>query len=356
MPGGVELGELRGVERRHAEVQRRPEPRDGLQRVARGRSRVEQHGGGAGPQREGHRVAQAVGEEQLGGGEDDVALGDGQHAAAEQLAGHHHVAMAVHGALGPAGRARRVEPEARRGGVGGHRIEHGRRAGEQRAQAARTAVDRQRDRRAAGQRGLDLAGELGRERHGRARRVLDDDAVVGGAQDRVERHRHDAGLDRPPEQVEELRAVLDHHEHALPRREAEPDQRVAAAVDAVGELGVRHVAGRAADRELAAAALRHVAIDERRGDVEARREVKHRGRLRSIDGEARQLHAVYSGARAPIARRPDPGLRGPRTNPEAPGPACPGHPERPGHHDASRPESGSGTAGPPISSRSARAA
>ena len=72
----------------------------------------QQHGG-AHAQREGQRIAQAVGEEQLGGGEADVVLGQAEHALAVQLAGPVGVGVRMHRALGAAGGAGRVEPEAR---------------------------------------------------------------------------------------------------------------------------------------------------------------------------------------------------------------------------------------------------
>ena len=103
--------ELRGVERRHAEEERRAE-RSMISKVVSGVGRGRAAPRCADPEREGHPVAEAVGEEQLGRGEADVVFASRRALDAVELAGHHHVAMAVHGALGPAGRARGIEPEA----------------------------------------------------------------------------------------------------------------------------------------------------------------------------------------------------------------------------------------------------
>ena len=51
-------------------------------------------------EREGHRVAEAVGEEELRGREDDVVLADAEDAARVELGGVDEVRVEVHGALG----------------------------------------------------------------------------------------------------------------------------------------------------------------------------------------------------------------------------------------------------------------
>ena len=79
---------------------------------------------------------------------------------------------------------------------------------------------------------------------------------------------HDAALDRAPEEIEERRAVLHHHQHPVARLEAERQQRVARAIHALRELGVGDVLAERADRQLGAAAFADVAIDEGDGDIE----------------------------------------------------------------------------------------
>src|SRR5574341_586207 len=92
--------------------------------------------------------------------------------------------------------------------------------------------------------------------------------VVVGAEHGIERHRDDPGLDGAPEGVEELRAVLHHHEQPIPALHAQPQPGVAAAVDALGQLRVGDVPGRAPDDHLLAAPLGQVPVDEGRGHVE----------------------------------------------------------------------------------------
>ena len=113
--------QLRGIERRHAVVDRGPERFDGGEGRGRRRPVRAEHRRAAGPERECHGVAEPVGEEQLGGGEVGVVPGDAERVDPEILAGHHHVAMAMNGALGRAGRSRRIEPEGRVGGCGRRR-------------------------------------------------------------------------------------------------------------------------------------------------------------------------------------------------------------------------------------------
>ena len=106
-----------------------------------------QQDGRADREREGQRIAEAVREIELGGGEADVGFGQAEHGLAVELGGPPGVGMGVHRALGLAGRARRIEPErgvvaAGRGGLGqrlvrGEERTEGDRAGGQRARRRR---------------------------------------------------------------------------------------------------------------------------------------------------------------------------------------------------------------------------
>ena len=186
--------------------------------------RAEQHRGAAGPQREGHGVAEPVGEEQLCRGEVDIVRADAERVDGVALAGHHHVAVAVDAALGCTGRSRRVEPECRIVRCRRRRFQRIRRGGEAGREAATAAFGRQcvrRPVRSLRQCGLALAGEFRRPHDAGGARVLDDEAVVGAAQQGIERDRHEPRLDRAPEQIEEHGAVLDHHQHAIAGREPE---------------------------------------------------------------------------------------------------------------------------------------
>ena len=97
---------LRGIERRHAEVQCRLEAGDDVEGHLRRRPLRIEHGGGADPQRERHGVAESVGEEQLRRRVAHVALAHAERFDAIELAGDRHVALEVHRALRPPGRAR----------------------------------------------------------------------------------------------------------------------------------------------------------------------------------------------------------------------------------------------------------
>ena len=110
--GRVGAREERGIEGRH-----RVEHRDRMLAQDRGdavgrRPVRQQHRGGADRQREGQRVAEPVGEEQLRHREADVVLGDAEHGAAVEIGGEPQIGVHMHRALRLAGRARGVEPEA----------------------------------------------------------------------------------------------------------------------------------------------------------------------------------------------------------------------------------------------------
>ena len=82
-----------------------------------------QHHGRADREREAQRVAEAVGEVELGGGEADVVARSGRAPACRTARPSTRLGVGVDRALGLAGRARRIEPEGRivatgRGGFG----------------------------------------------------------------------------------------------------------------------------------------------------------------------------------------------------------------------------------------------
>ncbi|MNY01167.1 hypothetical protein D3C86_1336860 [compost metagenome] len=86
-------------------------PRQALEHGLRRGAFAHQDDGGADGQREGQAVAQAVGKEQLGGGEHHVVFADAQHGLGIELGRVPKVAMRMHHALGLAGGARRIQPE-----------------------------------------------------------------------------------------------------------------------------------------------------------------------------------------------------------------------------------------------------
>ena len=120
---GGDVGvEQRGDEPGRGEEQRRVLRGQQLGHTGRrGAARV-QHRRRADREGEGQRVAQPVREEQLGHGQGPVGRLDPEHGRRVRLGRGLEVGVAVHHALGQAGRAGAVEPEA--GGVGaggGHR-------------------------------------------------------------------------------------------------------------------------------------------------------------------------------------------------------------------------------------------
>ena len=94
------LGVERGIERRHAAEHAGAEPGEHIEhRVGRRaagvkhRRRADRHG-------EGHAIAQAIGEEQLCGGEHEVIGGNPQHLRAKSVGGVFEAAMAWRTPLG----------------------------------------------------------------------------------------------------------------------------------------------------------------------------------------------------------------------------------------------------------------
>ena len=172
-------GEHARVSRGRAEEQRRLRFGPALEdRLRRGPLRHEQHAR-AGGKRKGERVAEPVGEEELRRGKAQVALRHAEHAAPVELRRPVGIAVRVDGPLGPAGGARRIQPEP--GVVRSRR--RGRRRGCVRRKriAQRTAHGRARGQRPLGprdQHDADLVGRLlhrllerGDERLGHQRRL-----------------------------------------------------------------------------------------------------------------------------------------------------------------------------------------
>ena len=122
---------------------------------------------------------------------------------------------------------------------------------------------------------FDLLGVLAGIDDQPAAGILEQVGVVGGPQHGVERGRHDAGLDRAPEQIEEGRAVLDDHQQAVAGLEPRRQQGIAGAVHSFGELGGGDRLARRANCDLGAAAFTGVPVDERHSDIEAAGQPDH---------------------------------------------------------------------------------
>ena len=100
-----------GVERGHAEEDRRPMPAHHLEHRVRRRPLRQQHCCGADRHRERHGVAHAVGEEELRRRKDDVVLANADHALPHQPRRGHQRRVDVLDALRFPGRTGRVHPE-----------------------------------------------------------------------------------------------------------------------------------------------------------------------------------------------------------------------------------------------------
>ena len=269
--------ELGGIEGRHAIVDRRPEGLDVRKGRVGGRPSIVEDGRASDPERERHAIPQPVGKEELGGGVADVVLADPQHAHAVEFAGHDHVALRMDGALGAAGRTGRVEPEAIVFGRGEAGFEG--RGGLR--HFFKEGLDRHRFRGLRAEL-LEARRDLDREFRGiddeTTAGILDHVGVVRRAQQCVRGYRYDARLDGPPEQIEEGRAVLHHHEQPVAGRQPAREERVARPVHPLGQFGVAHRFLRRQDRRLCAATFAGMPVDEGDGHVEAGRQPDRMGR------------------------------------------------------------------------------
>ncbi len=104
--------EQRREERRHAVEDRRPMADESRDDRSRRRALGHQDRRGADRHRKRQRIAEAVGEEELGRREHDVVLANAEHRFRVELRRLDQARMRVHRALGRAGGSRRIEPEA----------------------------------------------------------------------------------------------------------------------------------------------------------------------------------------------------------------------------------------------------
>ena len=291
----LQLLQLRRVEGRDAEEDGGLERLDGVVHAPGRRRGVEQHGGRAHPQGEVHRIAEAVGEEQLGRGQHHIVFPPAEDADGVVLAGNRDIPVDVDHALGVAGRARGIEPEAIIHGAGGGGFEFRRRCADPAGQGFAVSIDPQDDGgfvRTVIQGGFHLAGEFRRVDHAGGFGVPDHEGVVLGPQQGVQRHGDHPRLDGAVEQIDELVTVLDHHQHALAGLEAQFQKRVAGAIYVFGQLGKGDVAARPhlAEGDLAAASLGRMAVDHVDRAVEGIGKIECRRRSRAVDGDRMVCH------------------------------------------------------------------
>ena len=170
-------------------------------------------------------------------------------------------------ALGHAGRARRIEPERRLLGMG----RHGRKGIALPCQfvgellvAERVAAghhDMFEIRHAADDVFHDGIERFGDEQHARAA-IRQHVGILIRGQQRIERHRHDAGADRAEEHAWKIHRVEHDHRHALFAADAEPAQHVGDAAALPLQLAIGEFGDGIGEGELGAAALVDIAVEQ----------------------------------------------------------------------------------------------
>ena len=93
--------------------------------------------------------------------------------------------------------------------------------------------------------------------------------IIGRPEQGVDRHRHNPGLDRPPKEKEEFGAVFDDHQQPLASPEAHRAERVAAAVDLLGQLPIAHIAVDRANGDFVYPPFCRMPVDKRHRHIEA---------------------------------------------------------------------------------------
>ena len=279
-PLGLLRGEHRGVERRDAEEDRGTLTRDQLEHRVRRRPLRVQHALPADAHREVARVAEAVGEEELGGRVHLVGRPEAEHLLRIGLGGDDHVVVEVDGSFGAARRARGVQPERDVVARGGRGLEGAGRPGDPVLEREMGPGRAARDQHVAEMpRALERRRRLGQEgrrddRHPGAA-VIEDVAIVRGPQERVHRDRDRADLDGAPERAEELGRIEADHDDALLHLDAQLAERVPGAIGELPHVGVAEDPTLAVERGRRAAPLGHRAVDEPARDVEfGRQEVR----------------------------------------------------------------------------------
>jgi hypothetical protein len=225
----------------------------------RRRAPVEEHRGRADRHREGHGVAQPVGEEDLGHREDRVVLADAQHLRAVGVGGGLQAGMHVAHALGLAGGAGGIEPE------GNSSVSTSIAAGHDDVFQERQLTENRLDHRQQGRR---------HEQHLRAAVGQHVPVLIGGQQ-RVERHGHDAGTDGTEEHARPVDGIVHQHGHPGFAVDAQGFEQVCNFPGAGGQFGEGQLPFVVDIGKLAAAAFCKVAIRQVKCRVIERR-IAHR--------------------------------------------------------------------------------
>ena len=210
--------------------------------VRRRAFRVE-HGGRTDRERKRHRVAETIGEKQFRHRIADITLLQSGNWRAIEIGCEFEARMHMHRALRLAGRARRIEPE--RNIVAGRR----RRVGLGFIRADKILEQTVPARIVTGDDDMfeirTVIDELFKPREKRLRHdeafcpaVGQHEAVVIFGQQRVNRHRDDAGLQTTEKRRRPVDRIQQRQQYTLFALDAEPAQRRAETCDTVGELGV----------------------------------------------------------------------------------------------------------------------
>ena len=175
-------------------------------------------------ERKGQRVAEAVGEEELGGREADVVFAQSEDRLAVELDGPIGVGVGMDGSLRPASRAGRIEPEGGVVGTGPGGPGEGRAAGEKGLELGLAEFERLGRARdddlvdlvvGSGQRRLQHRFDRAADDRGLGARMLEHEGVVVGGEQGVDRNRDHAGEHRPQKGDRPVRAVEHEQHHAL---------------------------------------------------------------------------------------------------------------------------------------------
>ena len=245
-----------------------------------------QHGAGAHGQGEQQAVAEAVGEEQLGGRQADVVAADAEHLVGVGLADVAQVDVAVHGALGGAGGARGVEPE--RGRLGPGRVGRVQRLGVAQLRPGEAVDPRDDGCGVAGEHDVaEVRGARGRRRHRGSELVaaqqdagagVDDElAQLAAGEHRRARHGHRAEVDGGQDAGGQLDVVGHAQQHPLLRAYPDGGESARHPPDVFRELSVGVGTGRMTQRNPVGVARGDPAFREVRGGVERFRHRALRG-------------------------------------------------------------------------------
>ncbi len=188
----------------------------------------QQYRGGADRERERHRVAEPIGEKQLGDRIDHVVLAEAEDWRGVEIVGEPQIGVDVHGRLGLAGRAGGVEPER-------DVVARGRRPAILMAMRVLAAEDHLQPVDRADQIGELRIELLRHDEHARAA-VLEHVAVVILGHQRVDRDGDAAGIERAEEHGWPVDAVKQAHQHPLFRPHLQRLQDVREALGALAQL------------------------------------------------------------------------------------------------------------------------